>query len=37
MKSILIHEKPDTFCPNGEGKGCAGGGRIACGIIRKQN
>lgn len=35
--ALIIHEKPDTFCPNGEEKGCAGGGRIACGIIRKPN
>lgn len=34
--AFIIHEKPDTFCPKGEEKGCAGGGRIACGIIRKQ-
>jgi Cu/Zn superoxide dismutase len=31
--ALIIHVDPDTYCPNGEVKGCAGGGRAACGII----
>jgi AraC-like DNA-binding protein len=30
---LLIHEKPDTYCPQGEDHDCSGGGRAACGII----
>ena len=33
--SFIIHVKPDTYCPGGEAKGCAGGARAACGIIEK--
>jgi len=29
----IIHEKPDTDCPQGEVHDCAGGGRATCGII----
>jgi Cu-Zn family superoxide dismutase len=32
--SIIIHTDPDTYCPEGDVKGCAGGARAACGIIR---
>lgn len=31
--AFIVHINPDTFCPNGEEAGCAGGGRLACGII----
>ena len=31
--SFIVHINPDTFCPNGDQSGCAGGGRLACGII----
>jgi superoxide dismutase, Cu-Zn family len=31
--ALIIHEKPDTYCPQGEVHDCAGGGRAACGII----
>ena len=34
--AFIIHELEDTFCPNGEEKDCAGGGRVACGIITKD-
>jgi len=31
--AFIIHVNPDTYCPNGNVAGCAGGGRAACGII----
>jgi len=31
--AFIIHVNPDTYCPNGEEAGCAGGARAACGII----
>jgi Cu-Zn family superoxide dismutase len=31
--ALIIHEKPDTYCPKGDVQDCAGGGRAACGII----
>jgi Cu-Zn family superoxide dismutase len=31
--ALIIHEKPDTYCPKGDVHDCAGGGRAACGII----
>jgi len=31
--ALIIHVDPDTYCPNGDVAGCAGGGRAACGII----
>lgn len=31
--SFIIHVNEDTYCPEGEVAGCAGGGRAACGII----
>ena len=31
--AFIVHINADTFCPNGEDAGCAGGGRLACGII----
>jgi Cu-Zn family superoxide dismutase len=31
--ALIIHTDPDTYCPEGEAKGCAGGARAACGII----
>ena len=31
--SFIIHVNEDTFCPEGEAAGCAGGARAACGII----
>jgi Cu-Zn family superoxide dismutase len=34
--ALIIHEKPDTYCPGGEVAGCAGGARIACGIIKPR-
>jgi superoxide dismutase, Cu-Zn family len=34
--AVIIHSDPDTYCPEGEIKGCAGGGRAACGVIEKQ-
>ena len=32
--SFIIHDNPDSYCPDGEEAGCAGGSRAACGIIR---
>ena len=32
--SIIIHDNPDTYCPDGNTAGCAGGSRAACGILR---
>jgi Cu-Zn family superoxide dismutase len=34
--SIIIHTDPDTYCPEGEIKGCAGGARAACGVIEPR-
>ena len=34
--AIIIHTDPDTYCPEGDVKGCAGGARTACGIIKKK-
>jgi superoxide dismutase, Cu-Zn family len=31
--AFIIHTNPDTYCPDSEVTGCAGGGRAACGII----
>ena len=31
--TFIIHVDPDTFCPDGPVDGCAGGARLACGII----
>ena len=35
--AFIIHDLPDSFCPDGEAAGCAGGSRAACGIISKPN
>ncbi len=32
--AVIVHVSPDTYCPDGEEAGCAGGARAACGIIR---
>jgi Cu-Zn family superoxide dismutase len=34
--AIIIHTDPDTYCPEGDVKGCAGGSRAACGIIKMK-
>jgi Cu-Zn family superoxide dismutase len=34
--AIVIHTDPDTYCPQGDVKGCAGGARAACGIIKLE-
>lgn len=31
--AFIIHTNEDTFCPDGVEGGCAGGSRLACGII----
>ena len=31
--SIVVHALPDTYCPDPSDPNCAGGGRVACGII----
>jgi len=33
--AFIVHTDPDSYCPDGEEAGCASGGRIACGIIRR--
>ncbi len=35
--AFIIHDDKDTYCPEGEAKGCAGGSRAACGIIKPVN
>jgi Cu-Zn family superoxide dismutase len=32
--AIIIHTDPGGYCPDGDVKGCAGGGRAACGTIK---
>ncbi len=32
--AFIIHDDPDTYCPEGPAKGCAGGARAACGVIK---
>jgi Cu-Zn family superoxide dismutase len=32
--AIVIHANPDTYCPAGAVTGCAGGARVACGILQ---
>ena len=34
--ALIIHTNTDTYCPDGEAAGCAGGGRDACGVIVKD-
>ena len=34
--AFIIHLNEDTFCPDGDVAGCAGGGRLACGIITAE-
>jgi superoxide dismutase, Cu-Zn family len=34
--AIIIHEVADAYCPEGEVAGCAGGARVACGVIRER-
>lgn len=34
--AFIIHVDPDTYCPEGVAKGCAGGARAACGIITAE-
>jgi superoxide dismutase, Cu-Zn family len=31
--SIIIHALPDLYCPDPTNANCAGGGRVACGVI----
>lgn len=31
--AVIVHVGADTYCPEGEAAGCAGGARAACGII----
>ena len=32
--AVIVHVNADTYCADGEQKGCAGGGRAACGVIK---
>ena len=34
--AIIVHVDPDTYCPEGEVAGCAGGARAACGVILRN-
>lgn len=31
--AFIVHVDADSYCPEGEAKGCAGGARAACGVI----
>lgn len=33
--SLVVHALPDTYCPDPTDPNCAGGARVACGIIRR--
>jgi Cu-Zn family superoxide dismutase len=33
--SIVIHQMPDTYCANQNDPNCAGGARVACGVIER--
>ena len=33
--AVIVHVDADTYCPEGEEAGCAGGARAACGIIHR--
>jgi Cu-Zn family superoxide dismutase len=33
--AVIVHVDPDSYCPEGEVKGCAGGARAACGVLRR--
>ena len=35
--AFIIHNDKDTYCPDGEEAGCAGGSRFACGIIKRKH
>ena len=35
--AVIVHVDPDSYCPQGEQAGCAGGARAACGIIQLVN
>lgn len=35
--AVIIHVNPDTYCPEGEAGGCAGGGRAACAVLSLVN
>ncbi len=34
--AVIVHIDPDSYCPEGEEAGCAGGGRLACGVLGLQ-
>jgi hypothetical protein len=31
--ALVVHALPDTYCPDPTDPNCAGGGRVACGVI----
>ena len=33
--SVIVHALPDTYCPDPTDPNCAGGGRIACGVLQR--
>lgn len=35
--AFIIHVDEDTYCPEGEEAGCAGGARAACGVIEPED
>jgi Cu-Zn family superoxide dismutase len=35
--SIVIHALPDLYCPDPTDLSCAGGARVACGILQPAN
>lgn len=35
--AVIVHVDPDSYCPEGEVKGCAGGARAACGVLQRRS
>ena len=33
--ALVVHALPDTYCPDPSDPNCAGGGRIACGVLQR--
>lgn len=33
--AVVIHALPDTYCPDPSDPNCAGGGRVACGVLQR--
>jgi Cu-Zn family superoxide dismutase len=35
--SVIIHAMPDAYCPDPTDPNCAGGGRLACGVLTPES